>query len=62
MTDSTPDPRRLATVTAQLAMAGHEVHELANGGYIVSRWCLTRHCPDFAALVAYARQMTEPQQ
>ncbi len=62
MTVKTPDPKRLATTIAQLAQSAHEVHELAHGGYIVSRSCLSRHCPDFAALVAYARQMKERQQ
>jgi hypothetical protein len=62
MTDNTPCQKRLATVAAQLVLAGHSVHELDNGGFIVTRWCVTRHCPDFAALVIYARQMTEMQQ
>jgi len=51
--DFKPDQKRLATVIAQLALAGHEVHRLETG-YAVSRWGLTKFCPDFDALVTFA--------
>jgi len=50
----TPDQKRLATVTAQLSLAGHQVHRLERG-YIVCRWGQTKVCPDLAALVNFGR-------
>ena len=54
--ESTPQTKRLATVTAQLTLAGHAVHHLERG-YLVTRWGMTRVCPDLGALVAFARQV-----
>ncbi|MBP6008054.1 MAG: hypothetical protein KA740_10155 [Rhodoferax sp.] len=55
--DSSYRAKRLQTITAQFALAGMEVHETPNGGYVVTRWCLTRHAVDFDSLVAMARDM-----
>jgi hypothetical protein len=55
--DSSYRAKRLQTITAQFALAGMEVSETANGGYVVTRWCLARHAADFDSLVAMARQM-----
>lgn len=52
----TPNEGRLANIIAQMALAGHAVHELETG-YLVSRWGMTRVCPDLAALVGFARQL-----
>ena len=49
--------KRETTLIAQFAMKGAAVHRLADGGFIVAQWGLTRHCADFAALVGFARQM-----
>lgn len=57
--DDTPDPKRLADVGATLALKGYEVHELPSGGYLVHGGCRHRHCTDFAALVVYARQLSQ---
>lgn len=46
-----------AAVIAYLAIAGHTVHKLPAGDYMVARWCHTRHCADLAALVAFAHQI-----
>jgi hypothetical protein len=54
--DFTAQQKRLATVIAQMAMAGHQVHCLESG-YLVSRWGMTKVCPDFASLVGFARQI-----
>jgi hypothetical protein len=51
------DPKRETTLMARFAMKGAAVHRLADGGFIVAQWGLTRHCADFAALVGFARQM-----
>jgi hypothetical protein len=52
--------KAVATLRAQLALAGHAVHELAGGGFLViaTRWAgMCRECPDVAALAAFARQL-----
>lgn len=52
----TPNEGRLANIIAQMALAGHAVHELETG-FLVSRWGMTKVCPDLAALVGFARQI-----
>lgn len=49
--------KALATVTAQLALKGFQVHALAVGGYFVARWNLTRYCAALEDLQAFARQV-----
>ena len=49
--------KRLATVTAQLALKGFQVHALAVGGYFVARWNLCRYCAAVEDLEAFARQV-----
>lgn len=49
-----------ASLQAAFARAGHAVHQLASGGYLVVaiRWGgLCREVPDLPALAAFARQM-----
>ena len=45
-----------AKLKAQYALAGHEVHELADGGFLVTKWGHSRYCPDLHALAGFARQ------
>ena len=52
--ESTPDQKRLANIIAQMALAGHAVHTLETG-FLVTRWGMTKVCPDLAALVAFGR-------
>ena len=49
--------KRETTLIARFALKGAAVHRLADGGFIVAQWGLSRHCVDFASLVAFARQM-----
>ena len=51
------DPKRETTLIARFAMKGAAVHRLADGGFIVAQWGLSRHCVDFASLMGFARQM-----
>ena len=51
------DQKRETTLIARFAMKGAAVHRLADGGFIVAQWGLSRHCVDFASLMAFARQM-----
>jgi hypothetical protein len=46
-----------ATIAARLAIAGHQVFELADGGYLVARWGMTRACPSLQALQSFARMV-----
>ena len=49
--------KRETTLIARFAMKGAAVHRLADGGFIVAQWGLSRHCVDSASLMAFARQM-----
>lgn len=49
--------KRETTLIAQFALAGHAVHSLADGGYLVTKWGQARHCPDLHALAGFARQI-----
>lgn len=46
-----------AELIAQLAKRGHHVQRLQKNGYLASQWGMTMHCPDFAALEKFARQV-----
>lgn len=48
--------KREATLIAHFALAGHAVHRLADGGFLVTRWGQSRHCPDLHALAGFAKQ------
>ncbi|MBK9444384.1 MAG: hypothetical protein IPN53_25145 [Comamonadaceae bacterium] len=54
--DDKLENKRLATITAQMALAGHVVHKLETG-FLVSRWGQTRVCPDLACLIGFARRV-----
>ena len=49
--------KAIATQIAEFAIAGHAVHQLADGGFSVTRWDLARRCADFGDLQSLARQM-----
>ena len=51
------DPKLETSLIARFALKGAAVHRLADGGFIVAQWGLSRHCVDFASLMAFARQM-----
>lgn len=51
------DLKRLATLKAQLALKGFQVHDLVTGGYFVSAWHTTRFCPALADLEAFADEL-----
>ena len=51
------DSKAIATQIAQLAIAGHAVHQLADGGYWVCKYGYTHHAKDFEALQAFARKL-----
>jgi hypothetical protein len=49
-----PDCKAIATQIANLTIAGHAVHRIANGAFLVSKYGMTHHAKDFAALKAFA--------
>lgn len=49
------ETKSLSTLKARLALLGHEVYELADGGFVVTRVGDARRCPDLAALGAFLR-------
>ena len=46
-----------ATLRAELLQQGHHLHQLAGGGWLVSRWGLCRELPDLRAVRQFARQV-----
>jgi hypothetical protein len=43
-----------SSLCAQLALAGHAVHQLKDGGYLVCKYGYTYFAPDIDALKAFA--------
>jgi len=52
-----PDGKAIATQIACLALAGHAVHQIADGGFLVCKYGYTHYAKDFAALQAFARKL-----
>jgi len=48
---------KAATQVAELAIRGHAVHQLKDGGFLVCKYGHTFHAVDFAALQAFARRL-----
>jgi hypothetical protein len=49
--------KALETLIAQLAMRGHAVHQLKDGGFMVCKYGYSHHAPDFDALEAFSRRL-----
>ena len=56
-TNQAHDGNAIAHQIAQLALAGHVVHQGGAGDYTVCKYGMTRYCKDFAELQAFARQL-----
>ena len=50
-----PAGKALARLKGQLAQAGHQVYDGGNDDFIVTRWGMSRYCPDLAVLRRFAR-------
>jgi hypothetical protein len=59
LTPQATDYMAEATLIAGFALKGFTVHR-AQDGYLVSRWGMTRHCPSFQTLTAFAKQVGVP--
>jgi len=58
MSDLTQEQRILLfNIRGRFSDHGHVVHELPDGGFLVCKWGMHRHCPSLAELQAAARQM-----
>lgn len=53
----TPEQKRLATMRAKAAFHNIVIHDLANGGYLVCRWNLTKEVRDLDGLSAHLHTM-----
>ena len=49
--------KAIATQVAELAIRGHAVHQLKDGGFLVCKYGHTFHANDFAELQAFARRL-----
>jgi len=45
------------TQIAELALRGHAVYALADGGFLVSKYGYTHHSPDFKSLKDFAQRL-----
>jgi hypothetical protein len=54
---ATDTDKRARTLQALLAMRGHELHILADGSYLATRWGLSKALRDLAAVEQFARQV-----
>jgi hypothetical protein len=52
---SLEERKREATLRAKFALRGHAVHRTVEGGYLVCRHGLVKHCPDLDSLEGFAR-------
>ena len=49
--------KAIATQVAELAIRGHAVHQLKDGGFLVCKYGQTFHAIDFAELQAFAQRL-----
>jgi len=49
--------KAIATQIARLAVRGHAVHRLQDGGFLVCKYGYSHYAADFAALQAFARRL-----
>lgn len=52
-----PEGKAVATKIACLALAGHAVHQNADGGFLVCKYGMTHYAKDLAALQAFAKKL-----
>ena len=53
----TRQSKAIATQVAELAIRGHAVHQLKDGGFLVCKFGHIFHANDFAELQAFARRL-----
>jgi hypothetical protein len=55
--ESETDRKQFATLAARFALVGHELHRLRDGGFLATRWGLSRELPTLADAEAFLRQI-----
>ncbi|MBC7718350.1 MAG: hypothetical protein H7Z77_00950 [Chitinophagaceae bacterium] len=53
----TRNSKAIAAQIAELAIRGHAVHQLKDGGFLVCKYGHTFHANDFAELQAFSRRL-----
>lgn len=48
--------KTLATMAAKLALEGYSLHQLAHGGFVVTRWDRTFHSNDLAGVRGFCQR------
>jgi hypothetical protein len=48
-----PDQKHFATLQAEYARVGHELHQLADGSFYSCRWGQSKHLPDMQHVSAF---------
>lgn len=51
------DEKAVAALIAQLEASGHAVQKNRSGGFLASRWGMSRNCLDLESLQAFAKQV-----
>ena len=54
--DLDAERKAFATLAAKLALAGFTLHQLAHGGFVVTRWNLVFHTNDLAGVRGFAQR------
>jgi hypothetical protein len=49
--------KAIAFQIAELTQNGHSVHQLSEGGYLVSKYGMTHYAPDFEALLDFSKRL-----
>ena len=52
-----PNSKVISTQIAELALRGHAVHQLIDGGFLVCKYSYTHHAPDFESLQIFAQRL-----
>ena len=56
------DSTRLASLQARAALAGHQLTATKRGGFMLSRWVVSRHCTDLDTVEALLQSTERYQQ
>ena len=56
--DGDAQRKRLANISAYLALNGFALHQLSCGGYLISRWDRTSFAPDLRCAEAFLQMVT----
>lgn len=56
LADIDSERKAFATIAAKLCLAGYSLHQLAHGGYLVSRWDRTFHSNDLAGVRGFCQR------